>query len=68
MAALSPISQYLSKLKPAERAALNDLRKTILSVAKGAEEVISYGIPTLKLYGHLVGFAAFKQHLSFFLR
>ncbi len=38
-----------------------------MTIAKGAEETISYGIPTFKLYGHLVGFAAFKQHLSFFV-
>jgi uncharacterized protein YdhG (YjbR/CyaY superfamily) len=33
---------------------------------RDATESISYGVPTLSLHGHLVGFAAFAKHLSFF--
>ena len=33
----------------------------------GAEELITYQMPTFKLHGKaVVGFAAFKKHLSFF--
>ena len=34
--------------------------------ATQAVETISYGMPTFTLNGHLVAFAAFKKHLSFF--
>ena len=60
------IDQWLSRLEPKQRAALEKLRAQIRSAAPGAEEVISYGQPTFKLYGHLVAFGAFKNHLSFF--
>ncbi|MEQ1608823.1 MAG: DUF1801 domain-containing protein [Hyphomonadaceae bacterium] len=42
------------------------MRSRIIAVAPGAEEVIGYGQPTFKLYGHLVALGAFKKHLSFF--
>lgn len=31
-----------------------------------AEETISYGIPTFKLNGNLVHFAAYKNHIGFY--
>jgi uncharacterized protein YdhG (YjbR/CyaY superfamily) len=30
------------------------------------EEAISYGIPTFKLYGNLVHFAGYKNHIGFY--
>jgi uncharacterized protein YdhG (YjbR/CyaY superfamily) len=44
----------------------NRLEKTISSAAPGAEEAISYAIPTFKLNGNLVHFAAFKNHIGFY--
>jgi uncharacterized protein YdhG (YjbR/CyaY superfamily) len=35
-------------------------------VPAGATETISYGIPTFRYIGPLVGFAAFSDHCSFF--
>jgi uncharacterized protein YdhG (YjbR/CyaY superfamily) len=60
------VEEWLKRLAPEQRAALEKLRDQIRSVAKGAEEKISYGQPTFTLHGHLVGFGAFKKHLSFF--
>jgi uncharacterized protein YdhG (YjbR/CyaY superfamily) len=60
------VDQWLSRLEPKQRAALEKLRAQIRAAAPGAEELISYGQPTFKLYGHLVAFGAFKNHLSFF--
>jgi uncharacterized protein YdhG (YjbR/CyaY superfamily) len=60
------VDQWLSRLEPTQRAALQKLRAQIRAAAPGAEEVISYGQPTFKLRGHLVAFGAFKNHLSFF--
>jgi uncharacterized protein YdhG (YjbR/CyaY superfamily) len=60
------IDEYLSALPADQRATLQQLRQTIRKAAPGAEECISYGIPTFKLHGLLVHFAAFKNHCSFF--
>ena len=60
------IDQWLARLAPEPRSALEKLRDQIRAAAPGAEELISYGQPTFKLHGHLVAFGAFKKHLSFF--
>jgi uncharacterized protein YdhG (YjbR/CyaY superfamily) len=60
------IDAYLAGIPRMERAVLEKLRATIRSAAPKAIEVISYGIPSFKHHGYLVGFAAFKAHCSFF--
>lgn len=65
-AALS-VEHYLAAQPKEVRAALELLRKTIRSVVPDAEEVISYQIPTFKLGGPLVAYAAFANHCSFFV-
>ncbi|OYX46318.1 MAG: hypothetical protein B7Y90_16230 [Alphaproteobacteria bacterium 32-64-14] len=60
------VDAWLKRLAPEQRAALEKLRAQILAAAPGAEETISYGMPTFVLHGHLVAFGAFKKHLSFF--
>lgn len=62
----SSVDQWLARLQPELRVALEKLRAQILAAAPGAEESISYGMPTFSLHGHLVAFGAFKKHLSFF--
>jgi uncharacterized protein YdhG (YjbR/CyaY superfamily) len=37
-----------------------------LEFAPEAEETISYGIPTFKLHGNLVHFAAYANHIGFY--
>src|SRR4051812_7701830 len=60
------VEAWLGRLGPEQRGALEKLRGQILAAAPGAEETISYGMPTFSLHGHLVAFGAFKKHLSFF--
>ena len=61
------IDEYLARVPPESRAALEKLRRTINSIAPEALETISYEIPTFKLNGRmLVAFAAFSEHCSFF--
>ena len=62
----SNVDQWLARLDPIQRIALERLRTQILAAAPGAKESISYGQPTYSLHGHLVSFGAFKKHLSFF--
>ena len=64
--AATSVDHWLARLEPEQRAALEKLRAQILAAAPGAEETISYGMPTFSLHGHLVAFGAFKKHLSFF--
>jgi len=61
------VNAYLAALPKEQRAALQKLRKIIKAAAPKAAEVISYRIPVYKHQGMLVGFAAFKNHCSFFV-
>lgn len=60
------IDDYLSKLPPDQRAALETLRGQIRALAPEAEETISYGLPTFKLKGNLVHFGAAARHCAFY--
>ncbi|HEX9252249.1 MAG TPA: DUF1801 domain-containing protein [Ignavibacteriaceae bacterium] len=45
---------------------LEQVRETIREAAFDAEETINYQIPTFKLNGNLVHFAAFKNQIGFY--
>ncbi len=60
------ISEYIESHPKEVQIKLNELRKTILEIAPTAEEKMTYGIPTFKLSGNLVHFAAFKNHIGFY--
>ncbi|MFL5731040.1 MAG: iron chaperone [Cytophagaceae bacterium] len=60
------IDEYLEPLSEKERSVLEKIRKAIRSAAPKSEELISYQIPSFKYHFLLVGFAAFKNHCSFF--
>lgn len=60
------VESYLAKLTPNKRAALQKLRLQIREAAPDAVERISYGMPAFDLDGPLVGYAAAKDHCSFF--
>ena len=45
---------------------MQEIRAAIRETAPEAEEVISYQMPTFKLKGNLVHFAAFKNHIGFY--
>jgi uncharacterized protein YdhG (YjbR/CyaY superfamily) len=61
------VDEYLAGVPEPARATLNKIRATIRSaVPPEATEAISYGMPTFRYKGGLVGFAAFAKHCSFF--
>lgn len=61
------IDDYLEGLEPAKRDALQALRVRILKRIPDADECISYGMPGFRQGKFVVvGFAAFKNHLSWF--
>jgi uncharacterized protein YdhG (YjbR/CyaY superfamily) len=61
------IDEYLAAAPDAQRAALERLRKLIHRAAPGAEEGVSYGLPTIRLGGRpLVAFAATAKHCALY--
>lgn len=60
------IDEYISAFPKEVQKILVQIRKTIKEAAPEAEETISYQIPTFKLNGNLVHFAAFKNHIGFY--
>lgn len=65
--AAKDVDGYLAATPATARTALARLRQTIKAAAPQATESISYHIPVYKQNGPLVGFAAFKEHCSFFV-
>ena len=60
------VDAYIAAAPEVARGKLRELRAMIRAAAPQAEEVISYRMPYYKYHGHLVGFAAFKDHVSLF--
>jgi uncharacterized protein YdhG (YjbR/CyaY superfamily) len=60
------IDEYIAGFPKDVRKKLEEMRATIRNAAPDAEEAISYAIPTYKLNGNLVHFAAFKDHIGFY--
>ena len=59
------IDEYISAFPPDVQKILEKIRALIKKTARGAEESISYGIPTFKLGGDpVLYFAAYKKHVS----
>jgi uncharacterized protein YdhG (YjbR/CyaY superfamily) len=60
------IDEYIQTFPKDTQKILEQVRQTIKEAAPDAEEAISYQIPTFKLNGNLVHFAAFKNHIGFY--
>ncbi|MDX2001097.1 MAG: DUF1801 domain-containing protein [Chitinophagales bacterium] len=60
------IAAYIACFPEEVQQRLELIRKTIQANAPEATEAISYAIPTFKLNGNLVHFAAFKNHIGFY--
>ena len=60
------IDEYITSFPKDVQKKLESIRQIINKSAPEAEETINYQIPTFKLNGHLVHFAAFKNHIGFY--
>jgi uncharacterized protein YdhG (YjbR/CyaY superfamily) len=60
------IDEYISAFPQDVQRLLQTMRETIQKAAPDATEAISYAIPTFKLNGNLVHFAAYKNHIGFY--
>lgn len=64
---MTVIDDYLQKVEPAQREALERVRRICMEVVPDAEDTIGYGMPVLKYKGkYLIGFCQFKNHMSVF--
>ena len=61
------VASYLAALPPAQRTALQKLRRAIRAAVPAAEECISYGVPAFRLSGKfLVAYSASARHCAFY--
>lgn len=60
------IDEYIAVFSQQIRILLEQLRKAIREAAPEAHEDIRYQMPTFRLNGNLVHFAAFKKHIGFY--
>ena len=60
------IDDYIAGFPPDVQKTLQKVRATIRRAAPQADETISYQMPTFKLEGNLVHFAAFKNHIGLY--
>jgi len=64
--AVLTIDEYISAFPKEVQAVLKELRQVIGESAPEAEEAIRYQMPTFRLNGNLVHFAAHKNHIGFY--
>lgn len=60
------VAEYYGNFPEEIQLLLHQMREVIQNNAPEAEETINYGIPTFKLNGNLVHYAAFKSHIGFY--
>lgn len=63
---LKTINEYIHSFPPDVQSILERIRQIIRKAAPDAIEAISYQMPTFKLNGNLVHFAAFKNHIGLY--
>lgn len=66
MPKFTTVDEYMDALPDESRAVLDRVRQTLRKAVPGAEEVISYQIPTIKSDGRVFHYAAWKQHYSIY--
>jgi uncharacterized protein YdhG (YjbR/CyaY superfamily) len=63
---VTTIDEYIKTFPEHVQIILKKMRVTIRDAAPEAQEAISYQMPTFRLNGNLVHFAAFKNHIGFY--
>lgn len=66
MATPPDVDSYLATQPAAQRAALEDVRRTLRAALPDAQECISYAIPAFRQGQVLVYYAGFKHHIGLF--
>jgi len=63
---IETIDAYISGFPVDIQNILQEIRACIHKAAPDAKEAIKYAMPTFVLYGNLVHFAAFQNHIGFY--
>lgn len=64
--AVTVIDDYLADFDGEHRRLLEELRALIESLVPEAEQALAWGMPTYRLHGNLVHFAAGKHHIGLY--
>lgn len=62
----SPIGHYINNFSGQTKEKLDEMWRIVRAEAAGASEKISYQMPTYFLFGNLVHFAGFGNHIGFY--
>jgi uncharacterized protein YdhG (YjbR/CyaY superfamily) len=60
------VDEYIAGFPSDVGEILEKIRTTVRKAAPGAEETTSYQIPTFRLHGNLIYFAAYKNHIGLY--
>ena len=61
------VDEFLTQFSESQRAELERIRHIVVQTVPDAQELISYCMPSFKYKGkYLVGYRAYKKHLSLF--
>jgi uncharacterized protein YdhG (YjbR/CyaY superfamily) len=60
------VDAYIGRFPPSVADVLTRLRETVRTAAPGADERMSYGMPTFRLGRDILHFGAFKGHIGIF--
>jgi uncharacterized protein YdhG (YjbR/CyaY superfamily) len=63
---IKTIDEYIEMFPLEVQNILKKIRITIQEAAPQATEAIRYGMPTFRLHGNMVHFAAHKEHIGFY--
>ncbi len=63
---VADVDAYIAACPPASRKAMTAIRRVVRQAARGAEERLSYGMPTWFLQGVVVYVGAFTAHIGIF--
>lgn len=60
------VDAYIKGLGPKARRAIQQIRKLVRELAPKATETLGYGVPTFKMKGNLIHYAAFMEHFGLY--
>jgi len=63
---MDKVDEYISRFPKDVQYVLQKIRQTIKGCAPDAEEVIGYGVPSIRMKENLLYYAAFKDHIGFY--
>jgi uncharacterized protein YdhG (YjbR/CyaY superfamily) len=63
---VATVDEYIAAHQPLTQMRLRELQSAVLGAAPGANEVISYGIPTYKVGKAMVSIGAAKRHCALY--